>query len=131
MEKKQVGCCYEMRRRICVFRALNSSKIRSLFSPYSLFPHEKETSRLRYEMRRRMCVLRTLNSSKYATYFPTTHRSHMEKKMLLGYTLTFPRREKIVQNGRNAPDDVLRVLQAVRLVFIFSLPIVPTWKRSK
>ena len=67
-------------------------------------------------MRRRTCVLRALNSSKYATYFPTTHRSHMEKKMLLGYTLTFPRREKIVQNGRNAPDDVLRVLQAVRFV---------------
>ena len=32
MEKKQVGCCYEMRRRTCVLRALNSSKIRSLFS---------------------------------------------------------------------------------------------------
>ena len=41
MEKKQVGCCYEMRRRTCVLRALNSSK--------------------------------------YAAYFPTPHRSHMEK----------------------------------------------------
>ena len=102
------------------------------FTPHSpSFPHGKEASRLRYEMRRRMCELRALNSSKYAAYFPPTHCSHMKKKMLLGDTLTFPRREKIVQNGRNAPDDVLRVLQAVRLVFIFSLPIVPTWKRSK